>query len=153
MKTVLSLILTVLLASQLIANSTSPNKLFELDKNIYSQFDELDKLESIIIQKHLLPIKNLIDINNILSKKTNYNKSKQAKSLKLYYDDISPFLLGCCLGPIGIGILLVSAEDTEAVYKSVCGCLIPSALMGIGIYTGDPFIMWTAVEIFLEVWE
>jgi len=63
------------------------------------------------------------------------------------------FWLGCCLGPIGLGIIIVNHESGEDIGKAVLGCVLPSTLFTLGVVTEDPFLIELAVEIFLSVFD
>jgi len=68
------------------------------------------------------------------------------------HDHVPGFYWGCCLGPIGVLILLSAHnDDPDAVYQAVFGCLVPSAIFAIGLYTGDPMLIELAIDIFVEV--
>jgi len=67
--------------------------------------------------------------------------------------DSPAFLLGCCLGPIGVAIILASDSDGKAgdAFKGFFGCLVPSAMFALGVYLEDPFLMHAAIDLAIAI--
>lgn len=149
-KIIFFLLMFVGLTSIIQAKTT---ELFDLDREkLTIEMEQLNKLENFVIQNNNASLAEIMQQNSFLLKNQN-----SENSLKLTYDDgplgMSAFALGCCLGPIGLAVLLSSdSASGEEIAQGFFGCVIPSALLGLGIYLGDPVLIATAFEIFVEVW-
>lgn len=142
-------IFVVILLVVAINFSTKANcsDVFELNRSeIENEFVELNQLEGFVKLNENICLsdiyhENLPFVNNLGQPSTPNDPG----------NDMA-FMWGCCLGPIGVLILISSSNDPELVAKSIVGCLIPSALFTLGIYTGDPMLIQAAIEIAVEIW-
>jgi len=151
MKTTLFLF-ALLTFSIAVNGNTGTENLFTNTTNTAQLFEELNALEQYLNTFQNTSVPTLSQLPTALSTVSTSNPETWQGTYQPHTDDISPFLIGCCLGPIGIGMLAAS-ENSEDAIKAFFGCLIPTALFGVGLYTGDPMFIWAAFEIFLEVWE
>jgi hypothetical protein len=150
MKTILISFLLLLVVFN--ASATDAD-MFAIDKaKIYSELSELTLLENQIYAV----------VDNSLSAEPDANvaldNSLSNTSLSVLKPeggiDESAFWLGCCLGPIGVAIIIANSEsDGEIIAKSILGCVVPSGLFTLGVITKDPFLIHLAIEIFVEVFE
>jgi len=110
---------------------------------------QLNEIEKTVFENNSLDVNHLF-ANGLLS---NTLETKAFFAFRPGDDNIPAFYLGCCLGPIGIAILLSSKDSSgDDVGKAIFGCLFPSAIFALGIYTDDPMLIKLAIEIFIEVW-
>jgi len=126
---------------------------FTYNKNeLECEFSELTQLENFVNEHKSLTLSDMLNSSGLLPASLLQNLEMMPR----FTNDDPPntaFILGCCLGPIGVLILLASSDaSADDVGKSVVGCIVPSALFGLGIYFDDPFLIQLAVEIFIEVW-
>ena len=120
--------------------------LFEYNsKEIDEAFVELEKLEAFVEQNQEMSQSFLLKNQSIAPD----GCQKAFSGNSALGSDLPPFLLGCCLGPIGVVMIIAMADsDVELVLKSIFGCGIPTALFSLGIYFQDPILIEAAVEIF-----
>ncbi|AEL25847.1 hypothetical protein [Cyclobacterium marinum] len=92
---------------------------------IEAQFSELDQLEEYVLSNEGVTLKEVIAQNNGL------NVNLDADMLNNFAVNagdhpvagIPSFLWGCVLGPIGIAIVHLDAEDKEQTRKAIWGCV------------------------------
>ncbi len=126
------------------ADSVADAALFSYNKNaVEESFRALDEIENCITL-------NISELNNqppeiLLT----------AFSSHLLIDpDNSAFLIGCCLGPVGLALIWTAGGDGEAFIRGTFGCIIPSGIFALGLYTSDPMLIHLAVDLaitFLEL--
>ena len=118
----------------LIADNTG---LFQLDKNfITEKFKELNQIESFINQhdgitlsemqaskNHLLAKLNLLDVSEINNQLGFADKPPLG---------IPSFVWGCCLGPVGVAIVVVVCDDNHERGRVVAGCIVSVVVYCIG---------------------
>jgi len=153
MKNLPRLLFFILLVFAAKSSFSSSYNDFTYDKNeLESEFADLTQLENYVSEHKDLTLSNMLSNSSILPNSLLQNLQAHPR---ITFDDppSTAFFLGCCLGPIGVLIILASSDAGAGdVGKAITGCIVPSALFSLGIYFNDPFFIQLAIEIFIEVW-
>lgn len=132
--------------------SMAGQDLFSYDaKALENDFEDLERLENIVLYNEGLSLPELLEKSGISGLASGWQFQTPRPGGR---GDIPPFVIGCCLGPVGVAILLASSDtDAELVFKSVFGCMIPSAIFSLGIYYEDPLLIHLAIDLAIEILE
>ncbi len=149
MKTLYLVLVCLLISSFTYASEAD---LFSYDKDqITAEMADLNVLETQLEENnYTLPGQSLLNFTVVST--SNFGSNKPFNQMRLNGIEDAAFFLGCCLGPLGV-IMVVAQGEFEAAGKAIVGCVIPTGLITLGIITDDPFLIQLAVEIFLEVFD
>lgn len=119
------------------------------EEEINAEFEELSELEESLFEEikyNPLYVLNSPEVNQFdFDFSSNFNYSNSI--------DDAAFLVGCCLGPVGLVIILASEPEENEVLQAVGGCIIPSAMFALGIYYKDMFLIEAALDLASMIFE
>lgn len=101
---------------------TDYSELFSYDENtIEDELSELNRIETFVLN-------NDYNSADVLSEQTDIPLF--IDECNRFDDNFPSFCCGCCLGPIGVVLVMIAAEDNfEEVGEAILGCIVPSTII------------------------
>lgn len=107
-------------------------ELFSYDQEALNmEMASLTDLENFVAENPGVTMSDLVaSENNLVADISNSNTFQGFDSMYEEAFGIGGFWWGCCLGPVGVLVVFLVADDSSQTRKSIVGCIISSLLSG-----------------------